>query len=288
LAAITDEFSFDPAVAAKTMSELGMTGAELRMIGERNVLDLTDGELDAVVALFRASGLEVIGVASPLLKCTAPGAHTIDPRLHHDVFGAPYTLDDQPRLMRRAFEVAERTGAKLVRVFSFWRTTDPEACFDEIAAALHGLAQAASQRGLTIGLENEFACNVGTGAELGAILAMMTDQNVCGIWDPANAVVLGERAFPDGYACLDIAKLGHVHAKDCTAVDGVPSWEPIGSGDVGWPAQLRALFEDGYRGWISLETHWRGESGNRLDASIRCTRHLIDLLGRAALDLSGA
>ena len=49
------------------------------------------------------------------------------PRFQQDVFGSTYTFDDQPRLTRRAFEVAESTGAPIIRVFSYWRTVDPRA-----------------------------------------------------------------------------------------------------------------------------------------------------------------
>jgi hypothetical protein len=41
IGAITDEFSLDPGVALDAMSKLGMTIAELRLIGNRNVIDPT-------------------------------------------------------------------------------------------------------------------------------------------------------------------------------------------------------------------------------------------------------
>ena len=51
IAAITDEFSPDLDTALAVMQEIGMTAAELRVIGGKNILDLTDEELDRVVAL---------------------------------------------------------------------------------------------------------------------------------------------------------------------------------------------------------------------------------------------
>ena len=32
---------------------------------------------------------------------------------------------------------------------------------------------------------------------------------------------------------------------------------PIGAGEVGWRAHLRALHAAGYQGMLSMETHWR-------------------------------
>src|SRR5207248_1218728 len=41
IAAITDEFSPDIETAVRSMAEIGMTGAELRMVFGKNILDLT-------------------------------------------------------------------------------------------------------------------------------------------------------------------------------------------------------------------------------------------------------
>ena len=154
-AAITDEFSPDDLDAALDgMVAVGMTGAELRVVGRRNMIDLSNEEVDAVRAAVEAKGLEVISLASPLLKCVLPGSPPLDSRVQHDVFGSPHTFEDQPRLTRRAFEIAERLGAGIIRVFSYWRTTEPEQCYPQLRQALIALADEAAARGVIIGLEN--------------------------------------------------------------------------------------------------------------------------------------
>jgi L-ribulose-5-phosphate 3-epimerase len=40
---------------------------------------------------------------------------------------------------------------------------------------------------------------------------------------------------------------------------------------------LHALAADGYKGWISLETHWTGPGGDKLQGSIICGRNLMAL-----------
>ncbi len=278
IAAITDEFSPDLSTALANMSETGMTGAELRMVFGKNILDLTDDELDRAIAMVREAGLEIISIASPILKCVLPDAPAVDSRFQQDVFASSHTFADQPRLAERAFEIAHRTGAGIIRVFSYWRTVRPEACFDAIVAALRGLADQAADHGVTIGLENEHACNIATAAETARLLAALDHPNLKVVWDPCNALVAGENPFPEGYRLLPPARIVHVHAKDCFVTDHTPTFGPVGECAIDWKGQVAALAADGYRGWISLETHWPGPGGNKLEASRICGRNLKKLV----------
>jgi L-ribulose-5-phosphate 3-epimerase len=278
IAAITDEFSPDLDVALRAMADVGMTGAELRTVSGRNMLDLSDEEVDRVRAAVDGAGMRVVSLASPLLKCVLPGSPALDTRVQHDVFGSPYTYEDQPRLTRRAFEIAERCGAPILRVFSYWRTVQPEACFEAVASALHELAEEGARRGIVIGLENEHACNVATGEETGRLLSRVDDESVKVVWDPANAMILGEAAYPDGYAHVPASRIAHVHAKDCHVTDHKPTWGLVGDMGVDWRGQLEALRRDGYHGWISLETHWTGPNGDKFEASVLCGRRLKSLI----------
>ena len=277
-AAITDEFSPDLETALRGMAAVGMTGAELRLISGRNMIDLDDREVDRVRATVQAHGMMVVSLASPLLKCVLPDAPPLDTRIEHDVFGSPYTYEDQPRLTRRAFEVAERAGAGIIRVFSYWRTVEPERCFPAAAAALHELAEEAAKRGVVIGLENEQACNAGTGDEAARLLALVEHPSLKALWDPANASILGEVPYPDGYRRLPPARIAHVHAKDCIVSDHKPTWGAVGEMGVDWKGQIAALRRDGYSGWISLETHWTGPNGDKFEASTICGRNLESLV----------
>ncbi|MDQ3349656.1 MAG: sugar phosphate isomerase/epimerase, partial [Acidobacteriota bacterium] len=279
IAAITDEFATDDLeVALRAMEEIGMTGAELRVVGGRNIIELSDEEIARARAQVEAHGMRVLSIASPLLKCVLPGGPPLDERFQQDVFGSAYTFEDQPRLTRRAFDIAEQAGARLIRVFSYWRTIDPQREYDRIAAALSDLADQALERGLVIGLENEHACNVGTGAEAARMLAAVDHPALKLIWDPANAFILGETPYPSGYASLPADRIVHVHAKDCVMAGLKPAWGPLGEMGVDWKGQVAALVRDGYQGAVSLETHWRGPDGDRLQASIVCGKNLRELV----------
>jgi L-ribulose-5-phosphate 3-epimerase len=278
IAAITDEFSADIDVALDAMADIGMTGAELRVIGGKNIIELNDDEVDRATAAVSDRGMTIVSIASPLLKCVLPDSPPPDSRFQQDIFGSAYTFADQPRLRKRAFEIAKRTGAGIIRVFSYWRSVDPPACFDRVVLALRELADEAVDHEVLIGLENEGACMIGTGLEAGRVLDAIDHPALKIVWDPANAFILGERAYPDGYHALAPDRIAHVHAKDCRVKDFVPEWGLLGDMGVDWIGQIEALERDNYPGWISLETHWRGPSGNKFEASVMCGRRLRELV----------
>ncbi|MGI8991281.1 MAG: sugar phosphate isomerase/epimerase family protein [Bryobacteraceae bacterium] len=278
IGAITDEFSPDIAVAADCMAELGMEGAELRMVFGKNIVDLTHDELDRVKKILAERGLAIVSIASPLLKCTLPNAPDVDSRFQQDMFASKHNFEDQPRLTDRAFQIAERTGAKIVRVFSYWRTVEPEKVFERVVQALRSLAEKAAGRGLIVGLENEHACNIATARETARVLAAIDHPNLQIVWDPANAYVSGENPFPGGYRMLAPSRIAHVHAKDCRLDGHQPLWGPLGECDVDWRGQLNALADDGYEGYINLETHWQGPHGDKREGSMICGRNLRELV----------
>ena len=258
-----------------------MAGAELRTVFGKNIVDLTDEELERAIGMVRSQGLEIVSVASPLLKCVLPDAPETDERFHKDIFAATQKFEDQDWIAARAFEVARRSGAPIIRVFSYWRTVRPEECFARVVEALRGLADQAAGRDLTIAIENEHACNIATAAETARLLAALEHANLKMVWDPANALVSGETPFPDGYAKLPAARIAHVHAKDCVRQEGKLAWGPLGEGMIEWRGQMAALRRDGYAGWISLETHWPGPAGDKLEASRICGRKLRQLVSEA-------
>ena len=275
IAAITDEFSPDLELALAAMHEIGMSAAELRVVWGKNIVDLNDDEVHRVQAIAQVSGFQIVSVASPLLKCVLPGGGPIDSRFQHDVFASQHTYEDQPRLTERAFAIAQKLGARIVRVFSYWRTADPPACFEAVVQALGELTAKASEHGLIIGLENEHACNIATAEETARVLERVPGLQV--VWDPANAFISGEDPFPLGYGLLPPGRIAHVHAKDCSLDGHQPVWGPLGTRHVDWKGQIAALIRDGYTGHISLETHWPGPGGNKLEGSRICGWNLRGL-----------
>ena len=183
----------------------------------------------------------------------------------------------------RALDIAEALGADIVRVFSFWRTVEPSAVTERVVETLGPAVEQAASRKIRIGLENEHACNVATGAETAAVLSAIDHPNLGIVWDPANAYVSAENPFPEGYERLPAGRVLHVHAKDGAIPAGGDrmQWGELGAGEVDWPGQLSRLAVDGYGGMISLETHWGGPNGRKFEGSEICARNLQRLVREA-------
>lgn len=278
IASITDEFSpADPSRALSQMASIGMTGAELRVVYGKNIMDLNKSEMTSLRHLLQGHNMEVISIASPILKCVLPNAPDIDTRFQQDIFNSKHTYEGQAELAERAFKIAKFFGARIIRVFSYWRTVDPDKCFDAVAKALGELAEKAAKADLIIGIENEHACNIATAKESARLLDAVKHPNLQLVWDPANALCSGEKPFPGGYKRLPKDRIAHVHVKDCEMEGHKPIWGPVGTRSVDWKGQIAALEADGYKGWLSLETHWPGPGGDKFLASTICGWNLRGL-----------
>lgn len=78
------------------------------------------------------------------------------------------------------------------------------------------------------------------------------------IFDPGNCLYnpRSERPYPEGYEAIR-SNFVHVHIKDAARAEPESYCVKVGEGQVGYPALLRRLVEDGYTDWLSMETHYR-------------------------------
>lgn len=275
LSIITDEITQDLDHALDVCEELGVRTVELRAVEGRNVVSHDSAGLMRIKTTLDARGLAVCAIASPFLKCHLHGDAGPAGATH----GAdPTTREDQWDILERSFRVADLLGAPLVRTFSFWRLPVPASARDEILDVLAEATRRTEAAGLTLGLENEHACNIGTGAESAWYLARIPSPALGMIWDPGNEAALGSTPYPDGYEQVR-GRIAHLHVKDCAADR---TWGVVGSGVIDWVGQLRRVAADGYTGPISLETHYATSDGGPEAASresLAALRHLCEQAG---------
>lgn len=268
LAVITDEISEDLSHALAVCTELGIRDVELRSIDGVSIVDHTPQRVREIGSQLAAGGFTICSIASPFLKTHIGAGHTPVGNVHS---ARELTREQHWDILKRSLEIAHGFNAPIVRAFSFWRVADPIAVREDILDTLGKAAEITRDAGKILGLENEHACNIGSGTEAGWYLDRIPDRTLGVIWDPGNIAALG--VVPDKSQYDAVAdRVVHVHVKDGNAIPA-ERFVPPGEGVCEWEQQLRWLHGGGYTGPLSLETHFS------LDGSIEAgTRQIAAAL----------
>ncbi len=280
IAVINDEISQDFGHACEVASGFGMKWIELRGMWNKNVLDLDDAQISESLRLLKKYDLRVTDIGSPLFKVDWPGAAKSKFSPKQDQFNAHFDFAQQDALIEKCIEVAKKFSTERVRCFDFWRLDDPKPHRAKINETLRKAAEKLGKQGLILVLENEAACNTGTGKEAAEVLAAVPTPSFMLNWDPGNAASLGEIPYPNGYDLLPKNRIGHCHCKDVVKSGDKYEWAAMGKGLIDWVGQFRALKKDGYRHAVSLETHWRG-AGSPEASTIQSWAGMKDELQKA-------
>ena len=284
---ITDEYSQDLDEAIAFAKEFEVTQVEIRAIDGKYFFLEEAEKIKAVQQKLQDAGLRVALLDTPILKCVAPGPtpaqHVLDD-ITMAQGGFPIPRDEQFRrsmeFLDRAIAAAKIFETRKIRVFSFWRVDEPAEISGLLVDKLSEAAERAAKDGMSLCIENEGACNVATCEEAMDVLSEVP-TNVGVIWDVLNGETSGETAYPDGYRKLDPGRIEHVHLKDYERIeDGHPKVVGIGEGLLPYPEIFRALAADGYKGALSMETHFSVE-GSRKEPSRRSMRGILAALEAA-------
>ena len=261
LSILTDEISQDFGHACEVASrEFGMGHVDLREAGGKNLMNWDAAQIADVQKVLERFKLRVACLATPIFKVDWPAAPKSPFSPARDEFGAAFTYQQQPELLERAFELARTFNTDRIRIFDFWRLEDQKPHRQAIDDVVRAAAVKAGSRGMTLVLENEYACNTATGAEAARLVSAIPEKALEITWDPGNAQFRDEVPYPGGYAPIPKQRIGHIHCKDAArSADGKKwVWMAMGKGVIDWAGQFRALKADGYRHAVTLETHWRG------------------------------
>lgn len=287
LGIIADEVHPDFAVACQHVHDWNLPIIEIRNVDGSNVVLLDDEAVERAVAIVASHDLRVSAIASPVFKSPLderPSGTAAD-------FTVPgmETVDAQLELLERACELAHRFGTRMVRIFTFLRVPWSDAVVDVVAAHVVRAAEVAKRHDVVLAVENEPACIVGSGVELGgffgtldAVLPPSLKPHVGALWDPGNALACGEAApYPDGYEVLPRERLVHVHLKDLASEPArFGTFVPIGEGRIDYRGQFQALARDGYGGSVVLEPHYAPAGVTPVDAAKAC----VDAARRVMLE----
>lgn len=277
LSVITDEISMDLGHALGVMKEYGCTGAEIRSLWGTNIGELTDEQTGEALKLLEEAQLEVSCLASPLFKCELEGMGGDSVGNTHQA--AERSNREQMDLLKRLHKRANQFGTRFIRTFAYWRRNElTPKIEDAIAAGMADAIKYCEDNDLVMLLENEHACYFGPGVEAAKFLARVNSPALRGCWDPGNAFFAGERAFPVGYEAMK-PYIEHVHVKDAELLaSGKYRFIVVGEGELDYKGQLAALKADGYKGYLSIETHYKPFGGTAEQGTRMSLQGLLKLL----------
>ena len=252
---VGDEVSQDFRRVVDFAAEFELDAIEIRSVWNKPPQALTARDIDQMKRILDGTGIRIAGIASPFLKC---GIDDMQERAEH------------LEILRACIKLAGAFDAKMIRTFAFWHTDEVEERWNEIVSAYDEPKKIAEEAGVILGLENEPSTSLSTAKLTERFVDEIGSSNVRVVWDPGNefyAEECGETPYPDAYERLKRMTV-HVHVKDAVKnrETGNIEWVAVGEGSIDWQSQLQALVDDGYDGYVTLETHWR--PAQELDESL--------------------
>ncbi len=237
LSGFGDEIDNDPVVQASVLQSLGARHIEVRSAWGTNIVDLDVTQLDALAGIFSERELGVSAIASPIGK--------VDVAL---------PVEHEVERLGRAIAAAHRLGTGYIRMFSFFRgeAVTVESTRDDVLVRLRALADLAEQEDVVLVHENEKDIYGDVPERCLDLVESVGSDHLRLAWDSANFVQVGVRPFTDGYEVLR-PYVEYLQVKDAVAATGAVV--PAGEGDGELVETLRALRDDGYSGFVSLEPH---------------------------------
>ena len=241
---IGDEISQDFQTVVNVAKELNLDSIEIRSVWDKPPQELTETDIDEMKRILDATGVQIVGIASPFFKCDIDN---------------PQERQEHLGILKRCIEVAKAFDINLIRTFVFWNTDNVEERWSEIIGAYDEPVRMASGEGMILGMENEASTSLSTAKLTERFIREIDSPNIRAIWDPANeAHSEGETPYPNAYERLKPLMV-HAHLKDAGENPETGEMEsvPVGEGVIDWQGQLQAFVDDGYEGHLCLETHWR-------------------------------
>jgi sugar phosphate isomerase/epimerase len=269
LSGFADEISPDLTTQLDVLASLDIQHLELRGVWGKNVLALSDAEVETVRATLAQRGIKVSAIGSPI------GKIKID-----DPF--PPHLE----AFRRAITVAERLECPYIRIFSFFVPKgEADAYRAQVMERMKALLGAAQGHAVTLLHENESDIYGDIPRRCRDIHETLATPQLRMTFDPANFVMNQVRPFSEGWPLLK-DYVDYVHIKDGLMAE--KRVVPAGQGDGEVRELLRELVARGYDGFLSLEPHLKsagtfsGFSGPELfGVAVKALREVLREIGAA-------
>jgi sugar phosphate isomerase/epimerase len=236
ISAFADEISPDLTEQLENLELHGIGGIDLRSVEGKNVLSLTDKEIENILTECANFGINIQCVASPINKVTvADGSAQIE-----------------FEKLVRAGEIAKQCGVKRIRIFTPQTAGSTVEDWDVVRAWMEPMVDHATKNDLILIHENDAKYYGAYPENAKRLFAEFSSNHFKAAFDFANTVQIGFRAMDDWFPWL-LPHLDTLHIKD--AIAGTGKVVPAGEGDGQLPETLTYLKGAGWSGPLAIEPH---------------------------------
>lgn len=235
ISGFSDEIDSCVVTQFEVLNRLGIKYFEPRGIDGKNISKLTNDEVKELKEKMNKYGIKVSSIGSPIGKVNIED----DFEEHFDEF-------------KRVVEIAKALDTRYIRMFSFYKKegewTDEKRA--EVFKRLKMMIDHAKENDIVLLHENEKDIYGDTVDRCADLMDNLYCDNFRAVFDPANFVQSGQDTK---YAYEKLHKyVEYMHIKDSSANGKVV---PAGMGEGNVEYVLKNLFDNGYRGFVSLEPH---------------------------------
>ncbi|HHV97219.1 MAG TPA: TIM barrel protein [Clostridiaceae bacterium] len=235
ISCFADEISSDLNEQIDVLSKNKIKFVELRSVWKKNVMELSDNELDLVKERFWDNGISISSIGSPIGKVDIND----DFEKHLERF-------------KRAVEIALKMETRYIRIFSFYMNKEElDMHHQKVVDRLRCFIEIAEENNLVLLHENEANIYGESSTRCLKLFKSLPYNNFRAVFDPSNFIVAGEDVLNESFGKLK-DYIEYIHVKDSRKDTG----EKVvaGKGDGHIPEILDELrHKEGM--FLSLEPH---------------------------------
>lgn len=260
---------------------------DMRTVDGKNLLGMSLEEAGTIARRIEAAGLSVPTFVSPLLKWALPNKDIEGGKVDFAFDPSDCPADDP---LVHAFDMATVLGAERIRVFSHLRYPDYKPA--DLIGRFERLADLGLTYSVTVEIENEPVCNIGSVTELADFFTALSEAievnpmmgaQLRPLVDIGNAWSIGKPPTDAEIAQLaPLVDLIHLKDRNTTAKRTVP----LGDGDIPWAAELTRLLTAAAGAprpvreiLASIETHCPQDGRNATARSVAGLRRIAAEIG---------
>jgi L-ribulose-5-phosphate 3-epimerase len=274
---IPNDFSMDLERVFQLCREENVKYVELGFMWNKSILDLTEKEIEQVLALLEKYELKVASIQTQIMKVFPPGSKLAKPgskNMHRDF---EYNINQ----IDRAIELTTIFDTKYIITYSFFRflTGISEKNWNlmfEIYGKMIEKLEAAKKIAV---VECEGDTYVGTIKDYLRLFEEFKSPSIRANFDLANLLSAQPQFTRDNFDQFH-EYVNYFHIKD-KKYRKFLKWLPIGGsvfgeGEVPWKEVLPWFKEIGFDGFVSVEPHVHGKE--KFENGRKCVQHLQKML----------